>query len=327
MLVTERPGRVRIVRNNALDPTPLTGIPAVQAQGFNGLMDVAVHPKFAENKFVYLTYSKPIANGRSTAAMARGRLDDHALVDVRELYVADPPATGTTRMTFGRDGMVYMSVQGAVGSRAQDPNDPAGKILRLRDDGTVPPDNPFVGQPGHRPEVYTLGHRSNVGIAVNPENGAIWTTENGPNGGDEINVLQPGRNYGWPVVSYGRQYPGPRVSEIPWRASFEQPIIFWVPSIAASGIAFYTGNRFPGWKGNVFVGGMRTGEVPRTGHLERIAFNSRGEEMRREELLTELKKRVRDVRVGPDELLYVLAEDEVMGDSGEGAVLRLEPVS
>jgi glucose/arabinose dehydrogenase len=275
---------------------------------------------------VYLTYTKPMDGNRGTAAPARGRFDGHSLQDVQEIFVAQPNANGTTRIAFGTDGTLYMTIQGASGNRAQDPNDIAGKILRLNDDGTVPSDNPFVGREGYRPEVFTLGHRSNVGIEVNPETGAIWTTENGPNGGDEINILIAGRNYGWPVVSYGRNYPGPWVSEVQWRASMEQPLIFWMPSIAASGIVFYTGDKFPAWKGNIFVGGMRTGEVDRTGRIERIVFNEKGDEMRRESLLTELKKRFRDVRQGPDGLLYALVDDEMIANVGEGAVLRIEPV-
>jgi glucose/arabinose dehydrogenase len=325
ILVTERPGRLRVIRHDRLEPSPIAGVPQVHAVGINGLMDVAVHPRFAETRWVYLTYSKPMGGNRSTAALSRGRLDGASLKDVEEIFVAQPNASGTTRIAFGPDGSLYMTIQGASGNRAQDPNDIAGKILRLRDDGSVPPDNPFAGRAGYRPEIFTLGHRSNVGIAVHPETGAVWTTENGPNGGDEINVLVAGRNYGWPVVSYGRTYPGPWVTEVQWRASMEQPLIFWVPSIAASGIAFYTGDRFPNWKGNVFVGGMRTGEIPRTGRVERVVFNERGEEMRRESLLTELRKRVRDVRQGPDGHLYVLAEDEMVENAGEGAVLRIEP--
>jgi glucose/arabinose dehydrogenase len=326
ILVTERPGRLRVIRNGKLEPTPVSGVPQVSAVGLNGLMDVAVHPRFGENRLVYLTYSKPMGGNRSTAALAHGRLDGQSLQDVKEIFVAQPNASGTTRIAFGPDGTLYMTIQGAGGNRAQDPNDIAGKILRLRDDGTVPPDNPFVGREGYRPEIFTLGHRSNVGIAVHPQTGAIWTTENGPNGGDEINILAAGRNYGWPIVSYGRTYPGPWVTEVPWRASMEQPLIFWIPSIAASGLTFYTGDRFPAWKGHVFVGGMRTGEIPRTGLVERIVFNERGDEMRREALLTELKKRFRDVRQGPDGLLYVLAEDEMVENAGDGAVLRIEPV-
>ena len=325
MLVTERQGRLRVIRNGKLDPTPIAGVPEVRAVSFDGLMDVAVHPRFAETRWVYLTYTKPMEGNRGTAALARGRFDGHSLQDVQDIFVAQPNANGTTRIAFGKDGTLYMTIQGATGNRAQDPNDIAGKILRLKDDGTVPPDNPFVGRPGYRPEVFTLGHRSNVGIEVNPDTGAIWTTENGPNGGDEINILIAGRNYGWPVVSYGRNYPGPWVSEVQWRASMEQPLIFWMPSIAASGIVFYTGERFPAWKGNVFVGGMRTGEVDRTGRIERIVFNEKGDEMRRESLLTELKKRFRDVRQGPDGLLYALVDDEMIANVGEGAVLRIEP--
>ena len=196
-----------------------------------------------------------------------------ALQDVKEIFVAQPNASGTTRIAFGRDGTLYMTIQGAVGNRAQDPNDVAGKILRLRDDGSVPPDNPFVGRPGYRPEVFTLGHRSNVGIAVHPETGAIWTTENGPNGGDEINMLVAGRNYGWPVVSYGRTYPG---------AVGDRSAVARVDGAAAAFLgAVYCRVRnrllhrrsLPGWKGNVFVGGMRTGEIDRTGRIERIVFN------------------------------------------------------
>ena len=324
MLVTERPGRLRVIRNGKLEPTPISGVPEVHAVGLNGLMDVAVHPRFAETGRVYLTYSKPMDTGRSTAALARARFDGTALQDVQEIFVAQPNASGTTRIAFGRDGTLFMTIQGASGNRAQDPNDVAGKILRLRDDGSVPPDNPFVDRPGYRPEVFTLGHRSNVGIAVHPETGVVWTTENGPNGGDEINLLVAGKNYGWPVVSYGRTYPGPWVTEVPWRASMEQPLIFWVPSIAASGIAFYTGDRFPGWKGNVFVGGMRTGEIPlRAGwnascstiEAKRCAGNR----------CSPSSEAVRDVRQGPDGLLYVLAEDEMVQNTGEGAVLRIEP--
>jgi len=325
MLVTERPGRLRIVRHGVLDPQPVGGVPTVRAVGLSGLLDVALHPRYAENKLVYLTYSKPTGDNRSTTALARGRFDGKALVDLRDIFVVEPGAGGASRIAFGKDGTIFMTVAGAGGQRAQDPNDPAGKVLRLRDDGSVPGDNPFVGRPEHRPEVYSLGHRSNVGLAVHPDTGAVWTTENGPNGGDEINIVLPGRNYGWPIVSYGRAYEGPRVSEVPWRLSMEQPIIFWVPSIAVTGIAFYTGDRFPAWKGNVFVGGLRTGEIPRTGHIERIAFNARGEEMRRESLLDAFHKRIRDVRQGPDGFLYVLAEDEPTADTGEGALLRIEP--
>jgi glucose/arabinose dehydrogenase len=328
VLVTERAGRLRILRNGTLDPQPIPGVPDVYPKhAYWGLMDVALHPQFAQNKLLYLTYLKPLDGDRFTTALARGRFDGHSLADVRDIFVMTPPGGGGSRIAFGRDGMLYMTIVGAGGeNRAQDPNSVAGKVLRLRDDGGIPTDNPFVGRPGYRPEIYTLGHRSNIGIAVHPETGAVWVTEHGPMGGDEINVLLPGRNYGWPLVSYGRTYAGARVSEIPWREGMEQPLLFWMPSIAVTGIAFYTGDRFPAWKGNVFVGGLQTARIARTGHVERIVFNRRGEEQRRESLLLELKKRVRDVRQGPDGLLYALVEDDWAGDSGgETALLRIEP--
>jgi glucose/arabinose dehydrogenase len=289
-------------------------------------MDIALHPQFAENKLLYLSYLKPLGEGRFTPALARGWFDGRSLTDLRDIFVVAPPAGGAARIAFGLDGTLYLTIGGARGERAQDPNDLAGKVLRLHDDGRIPNDNPFVGLAGHRPEIYSLGHRSNVGLAVHPETGTVWTTEHGPQGGDEINVLLPGRNYGWPIVSYGRTYEGPRVSEIPWRENMEQPLVFWVPSIAVTGITFYTGNRFPAWKGNVFVGGLQRGRISRTGRVERIVFNGRGEELRRESLLTELKKRVRDVRQGPDGFLYVLVEDDAGGETGgETALLRVEP--
>ena len=319
LLVTERPGRLRIVRGGVLDRRPLDGVPTVRATGLSGLMDVALHPRFAENHYVYLTYTKPVGDQQATLALARGRFDGGALTDVRDIFVAGPGTGGASRIAFGLDGSLFMTTGGGGGNGAQDPNSYAGKVLRLRDDGTVPSDNPFVGRAGCKPEVYSLGHRNSLGLAVQPGTGDVWQNENGPNGGDEINIIRAGRNYGWPLVSYGRTYQGPKQSEQPWREAFEQPIVFWVPSIAVSGMTFYTGNRLPKWKGDVFVGGMRTGEIPGTGHLERILFNEKMEELRRESLLAEMRQRIRDVRQGPDELLYLLT------DADDGAVLRIEP--
>jgi len=324
MLVTERPGRLRLVRNGVLDPAPIAGVPRVRTDGNGGLMDVALHPGFAQNRLVYLTYTKPVENGKGTPTLARGRLEGGALVDVRDLVVPDAFEGNSGlngRVVFGRDGMVYMSTGGNVAKVAQDPASLRGKILRLRDDGSVPPDNPFAGRAGYRPEIFSLGHRNSLALIVHPETGAVWNNENGPNGGDEINIILPGRNYGWPLVSFGRDYPGPRVSEHPTREGMESPLLVWIPSIAASGMAVYTGDRFPRWKGNVFVGGMRTGEIPGTGHLERIVFNERTEEMRRESLLVELRQRIREVRQGPDGLLYLLTDED------DGAMLRIEPAS
>jgi glucose/arabinose dehydrogenase len=326
MLVTERAGRLRIIRKGVLDPQPVSGGPASYWAGESGLpgavhgyMDVAIHPRFAENGFVYLTYTKPLDEKRRTVAIARGRWDGHALADVRDIFVADAP--GTSRIAFGRDGTLLMTTTGTPGDAKspQDPNKQGGKVLRFNDDGTIPGDNPFVGRPGHRPEVYTLGHRSSLGLAMHPGTGEMWLNENGPNGGDEINILQPGRNYGWPLVSYGRTYQGPWQAERPRHEEFEPPIAFWMPSIAVSGMAFYTGDRLPKWKGDVFVGALRTGEIPGTGHLERILFNEKMQELRRETLLRELRQRIRDVRQGPDGLLYLLTDEK------EGAVLRIEP--
>ena len=319
MLVTERPGRLRIIRNGVLDPQPIAGVPAVRAMGLSGLLDVVLHPKFAENHFVYLTYTKPLADDKSELALARGTWNGTALTDVRDIFVAPTVAGGASRIAFGHDGTLFMTTGGGGGDGAQNPDSHAGKVLRLRDDGGVPSDNPFVGQAGHKPEVYSMGHRNSLGLAIHPATGDVWQNENGPNGGDEVNIIRPGRNYGWPLVSYGRTYPGPRQSEVPWQRGFEQPVVFWVPSIAISGMAFYTGNQLPKWKGDVFVGGMRTGEIPGTGHLERILFNENMEELRRESLLTDLRQRIRDVRQGPDELLYLLT------DENNGAVLRIEP--
>jgi glucose/arabinose dehydrogenase len=322
MLVTERAGRLRIIRNGVLDPTPVAGGPAsywaVESGlpgAVHGYMDVVLHPRFAENRFIYLTYTKPLDERRRVIALARGVWDGRALTQVRDIYTTE--SGGAARLAFGRDGTLYMST---TGNNPQDGNTLGGKVLRLRDDGTVPPDNPFVGRDGFKPEVYTMGHRGTLGLAMHPGTGEMWQNENGPNGGDEINILKPGANYGWPIVSYGRTYQGPWQSERPKHEDFEPPAVYWMPAIAVSGMTFYTGDRFPKWKGDVFVGSLRTGEVPGTGHLERILFNEKMQELRRESLLVELRQRIRDVRQGPDGLLYVLTDEK------QGALLRIEPV-
>ena len=320
MLVTERGGQLRIVRGGKLDPTPVAGVPAVRAQGLSGLFDIALHPKFADNRFVYLSYSKPVEANRAGLALARGVWDGKALTDVRDLFVTTDTST-VSRLAFGHDGTLYMTTWGDRGEIAQDLAGYAGKVLRFTDDGGVPPDNPFVGKDGVKPEIFTLGHRSNLGLAVHPATGAVWENENGPNGGDEINVLKPGANYGWPLVSLGRTYRGPWQSKGFSREGFEDPIVYWTPAIAVSGMAFYTGDKLPKWKGDVFVGAMRMGEIPGTGHLQRILFNENMEELRREMLLVDLRQRIRDVRQGPDELLYLLTDED------DGAILRIEPAN
>jgi len=324
ILVTEREGRLRLIHNGVLDPMPIGGGPVARNLGVSGepgavhgYMDIALHPNFASNHLVYISYTKPIDAKTQTVAIARGRLEGHALMDTKDVYVGD---LGTSKIAFGKDGMLYVTSVAVGGNDAQEIGKVGGKVLRLKDDGSIPGDNPFVKQAGAKPEVYTLGHRSSLGLAVNPTTGDMWLNENGPNGGDEINILKPGANYGWPIVSYGRSYPGPWQSgKIPTHEGFEAPIVYWMPSIAVSGMAFYTGDKLPKWKGDVFVGSLRTGEIPGTGHLERILFNEKMEELRRESLLTNLGQRIRDVRQSPDGYLYVIT------DMQEGAVLRIEP--
>ena len=325
MLVTERAGRLRLVKDGELEDDPVAGVPTVQPggpRGLQGLMDVALHPAFERNHWVYLTYHKPTANGEGATTLARGTWNGAALTDVTDVFESGATGTEASRIVFGRDGMIYMSIS-APGSpaitRSQDPGDYAGKVVRLRDDGTIPGDNPFVGRAGHKPAIYTLGHRNGHGLAVNPETGDIWESEQGPSGGDELNVLRAGRNYGWPLVSFGRDYWGNRISPRPSREGMEDPSVVWLPSIGATGMTFYTGHEFPHWRRNVFVAGLREGGIPRTGQLQRIVFNDRWEELRREPLLVELKQRLRDVRQGPDGLLYVLTAED------DGALLKLEP--
>ena len=330
MLVAERDGRLRVLRDGQLDPRPIAGVPAVRTDGNGGLMDVVLHPDFAGNGLVYLTYTRGHADGRGSPALARGRLAGHALHDVEDLVVTEPYHSNgglNGRVAFGRDGKVYMSTGGRIlsedGVLLDAPQDPAilrGKVLRLNDDGSVPDDNPFVDEPGHRPEIFTIGHRNTLGLMLHPETGDIWQHENGPNGGDELNVLRPGRNYGWPLMSFGRLYSGTRVSAHPTRDGYESPLVVWLPAIAASGMAVYTGDRFPAWRGNLLVGSLQMGGIPGTGHLQRIVFNENLEELRRELLLTELRQRIREVSQGPDGLLYLLT-DHV----DDGALLRIEP--
>jgi aldose sugar dehydrogenase len=324
-LITERPGRLRLLKNGVLDPAPISGVPAVKAQRLSGLMDVALHPKFAENHIVYLTYNKGREDGMMATVLARGRLEGNALKDVKDIFVAEPWWDGAggsaSRIVFGRDGMLYMTTGSGGGAnfgQGQEKNIHKGKILRLKDDGTVPPDNPFVKQPEFKPEIYSWGHRNSLALIVHPVTGELWNSENGPNGGDEINIVKAGKNYGWPTVSMGRSYEGP------WQGKFEKdgmegPLVYWMPAIAASGLMIYTGDKFPQWRNNAFVGAMRYGEIPNTGHLQRIVFNEKTEEMRREMLLTEFRQRIRDVKQGPDGFVYLLT------DENPGALLKLEP--
>jgi glucose/arabinose dehydrogenase len=324
MLVTERQGRLRVVRNGVLDPQAVAGVPAVRAAVLGGLLDVALHPRFAENGLLYLSYSKAREDNLTTTALARGRFDGRALHDVKEIFVANTWSKSSTnyggRIAFDRAGLLYMTVgERQEQNRAQDLADHGGKVIRLREDGSVPPDNPFAGKAGAAAEIYSTGHRSPQGLAFHPQTGALWENEHGPLGGDEINVILAGRNYGWPLVTFGTDYDGTRISDATSRADLEGPLMYWVPSIAISGLAFYTGDRFPAWKGNVFVGAMFEGRTRGTGHLQRITINEAGRPIQREPILTELRQRIRDVRQGPDGLLYVLTDED------NGALLRIEP--
>ena len=272
--------------------------------------------------------SHPWRDGESgaTVALARGRLDAGALTEVRDIFVADGVDRGVaaSKLIFAPDGTLFMTVGGAyvfasTGGHAQDSMMHFGKLLRLNDDGTVPDDNPFVGDTAYLPEIYSLGHRNQIGLSFHPETGDLWATEHGPQGGDEANIVKSGANYGWPIASYSREYSGVPVSETPWLQEFESPEILWWPSIAPSGLTFYTGEHFPAWHGNLFVGSMRVGRMRHTGHLERIVFNRQGQEIGRESLLTELKQRIRDVRQGYDGFLYLVTDED------DGVLLRIEP--
>jgi glucose/arabinose dehydrogenase len=327
MLVTEKPGRLRLIRDGVLMPNPVPGVPEVDPRRQGGLMDVVLHPQFAENSWVYLTYSKPDEgdNDNATTALARGSFDGSRFTDVEDLFVANAWAeTGGhygSRLAFTPDGKLFMSIgERQQRDRAQDTTDHAGTVLRLNDDGSVPDDNPFIGRAGFLPEIYSYGHRSPQGLTVHPETGEVWENEHGPRGGDEANLILPGRNYGWPIVSYGREYSGEIITNQPWKEGLEPPKYYWVPSIAISGMTFYTGDRFPEWKGNLFVGGLRHYVVQRVAPL-----NQRGG-FEREPLLTELRLRIRDVRQGPDGLLYVVADGDLTRRGATGAVLRIEPV-
>ena len=321
LLVTERSGRLRTVNaEGRLDPEPVTGVPRVHASGQGGLLDVALHPDFGENGWVYLSYAAGHW-GRAGTEVARGRLRGNRLEDVEVLFRALPKSGGGrhfgSRLRFAPDGHFFVTL-GDRGDRhrAQDPGDHAGSIVRLRDDGTVPPDNPFAGSTGSaRPEIYTTGNRNVQGLAFHPGTGVLFAHEHGPRGGDEVNVVRPGVNYGWPVISYGREYgSGAPVGEGTHRDGMAQPIHEWTPSIAPSGLTVYDGDRFPGWRGNLFVGALRFRL------LARLVLD--GERVVHEErLLEDRYGRIRDVRTGPDGLLYLLTD----APAPLGALLRLEP--
>ena len=326
MLVTTRGGEIRRIVNDRLLPEPVPGGPDSFSAGVSGLpgavhgyMDLVPHPDFASNRLLYLSYTKPVAGQRNALGLGRGRWTGSVLADFEDIYVGVPGSGGPTRLAFGLDGTLYFS---ASGGNAQTLDNIGGKVLRINADGSIPRDNPFVGQEGALPEIYTLGHRNTLGLTVHPTTGVVWQAENGPNGGDEVNVLEPGGNYGWPIVSLGRDYRGgwaSREFDGPTHEGFVSPAVYWTPAIAVSGMTWYTGEALPKWTGDLFVGGLRYGEIFGTGQLSRILVNQEFQELRREVLLDDLHQRIRDVRQGPDGLLYVITDETA------GAVLRIAP--
>jgi aldose sugar dehydrogenase len=349
LLVVERPGRIRIIRKGVLLAEPIMKLPPEpldpkDGEGSDRLHFLALHPKFAENRLVYFSYAKFGERG-NTLAVARGRFDKGAttLADIRDVFVADAWSpkqvlTGGSsvsgKLLFGSDGTLYVMVGdrdvnffGAIADdssarmEAQNLSNHKGKTLRIKDDGSVPPDNPFVNRPDVKPEIFTYGHRVSFGLAQNPANGEVWASEIGPLGGDELNILLPGRNYGWPLVSTGHNYSGRTVSDQPWwRPGIEMPQMSWVPAVSPAGIWFYTGDQFPKWKGSLFVGALTPQE------LERFPFDPQSQKvLRPEPLLTGAGWRIRDVIQGPDGNLYVATESRYGESTPKGTIQRIEP--
>ncbi|MBI4381185.1 MAG: PQQ-dependent sugar dehydrogenase [candidate division NC10 bacterium] len=320
MLVTERPGRLRIVERDGRASEPLAGVPQVLARGQGGLLDVALDPRFADNRLVYLSYAEPGAGGTAGTAVARGRLGEGRLEDVRVIYQQQPKVRGSnhfgSRLVFARDGTLFVTQgdRAAYSDGAQDLSVGIGKIMRIKPDGSVARDNPFVGRAGARPEIWSYGHRNVQSAALHPQTGQLWTVEHGARGGDELNRPEAGKNYGWPVITYGVDYSGARIGEGTAKPGMEQPVYYWDPVIAPSGMTFYTGDAFPDWKGSLFIGSLDQGL------LVRLTLKD-GRVAREERYLSDLGERIRDVRQGPDGLLYVLT------DSGEGRLLRVLPAA
>ena len=316
MLVTERPGRLRLVNPDGSVSAPVAGVPRVQARGQGGLLDVALHPRFAENGLVYLSFAEPGSGGAGTS-VARGRLEGNTLHDLEVIFRQAPKVdTGFhygSRLVFDREGKLFVSTgDRGIQDNAQDLSKGQGKLFRLNDDGTPAPELPLASTPGAHPGIYSYGHRNIQGMALNPSSGRLWAHEHGPRGGDEINVPRPGRNYGWPVITYGINYSGTTIGEgLTEKAGMEQPIHQWTPSIGASGLAFYASERFKPWQGHAFVGSLALT------HLERLVLD--GERVvSREVLLDDWNERIRDVRQGPDGALYVLT------DAKNGQIARVE---
>ena len=317
ILVTERPGRLRIIKQGQLQSEAIPGLPTITAKGQGGLLDVTLHPDYSKNGWIYFSYVAGIGNKFGTE-VGRGRLVDNQIIDWQTLFRLQPKSSSGrhfgSRLLFDRDNYLYISL-GDRGERfrAQDLNDHAGSLIRLHDDGSLPADNPFINQQRKQAEIYSYGHRNIQGAAVNPSTGKIWEHEHGPQGGDELNIIEAGKNYGWPVITYGKEYgSGDDIGEGTHKAGMQQPIYYWVPSIAPSGMAFYNGDQFPAWRGNLFIGSLKF----RT--LVRLELDG-NTVIREERLLKDKLGRIRDVQVGPDGYIYLLS------DQKNGKLVRLQP--
>jgi glucose/arabinose dehydrogenase len=320
MLVTERPGRLRIVEGDGRVSKPVDGVPRVFARGQGGLLDVALDPRFAENRLVYLSYAEPGEGSTAGTAVARGKLGEGKLEDVQVIYRQQPKVEGGnhfgSRLVFARDGTLFVT-QGdrfAYREKAQDLSSGLGKIVRINPDGSVPKDNPFVGRAGARPEIWSYGHRNVQSAALDPQSGRLWTVEHGARGGDELNHPEAGKNYGWPIITYGVDYSGAKIGEGTAKPGMEQPVYYWDPVIAPSGMAIYTGDAFPDWKGSMLIGSLNPGL------LVRLTLKD-GQVAREDRYLGDLRERTRDVQQGPDGLIYVVT------DSRDGRILRVKPTS
>jgi len=334
MLVTERPGRLRVIRNGVLDPTPIAGMPKIRAVSLGGLLDIAIHPKFSSNHYIYIAYSKPGEEDatKSSLAVMRAKWDGKELSEVKDIFIAQPYAGGRggpvrccgqgpldasygSRLTFDKAGYLYItSGDRNWGELAQDPSSYFGKILRLKDDGSIPKDNPFVKKEGYKPEIYTLGHRNPLGLTIHPQTGDLWESEFGPRGGDEVNRIQKGKNYGWILITNGNHYNGDTVKLGPNSVpGYEDPVLHWEPSINPGNLIFYNGKKFPEWKNAMLMAAMSRS-------LVLVKFDKKGQVLSQERMLaTEINQRLRDVRQAPDGSIY-LATDETAG-----AILKIEP--
>lgn len=322
MLVSEKPGRLRIVSKDGKVSPAIEGVPAVDDEGQGGLLGVALDPKFAENKLIYFSYSEPRGDAGNGTTVARARLDETGgtlrLADLKIIFRQMPTFKSNhhfgSRLVFAPDGTLFVTLGDRNKGRdqVQKLDSHFGKLIRINSDGSVPKDNPFVGKPGAKPEIWSYGHRNIQGAALHPETKQIWLVEHGPRGGDELNSVQKAKNYGWPVITYGTEYHGPKIGEGTHKEGMEQPVHYWVPSIGTSGMTFYTGDLFPAWKGDVFVGGLASQS------LARVDMEG-GKAVRWENMLSDLGERIRDVVQGPDGALYLLT------DNPEGRVLRVVP--